>query len=143
MATYKATKGELKVLKNFADLATAEAYFLATLGADYIVSLADPTEQIAERTDAEKLADRKEFGQYLVDRYLLQNDAIAAARGYPLTVAESDQQTAKFATILMILPIGSLRQALSKIQSTAVDSIYAQERKDADILALTEFIAAQ
>lgn len=143
MATYKATKGELKVLKNFADLATAEAYFLSTLGADYTVTLADPSEEIAERTDAEKLADRKEFGQSLVDRYLLQNDAIAAERGYPLTVAESDQQTAKFATILMILPIGSLRQALSKIEATATDTIYTQDRKDADVLALTEFIAAQ
>jgi hypothetical protein len=143
MATYKATKGELKVLKNFSDLAAAEAYFLAKLGAEYTVKLAEPSEEIAERTDAEKLADRKEFGQSLVDRYLLQNDAIASARGYPLTVEESDQQTAKFATILMILPIGSLRQALSKIQGTAIDTIYTQDRKDADILALTEFIAAQ
>ena len=99
--------------------------------------------QVTAKTESEKLAERKDFGQRLVDRYLLTNDAIAKARGEPLTVAESDQQTAKFAGILMILPIGSLRQALEKIQATATDTIYTQDRKDADILALTEFIAAQ
>jgi hypothetical protein len=143
MATYKATKGGLKILKNFADLAAAQAYFLAEVGSEYTVKLAEPSEQITERTDAEKLADRKEFGQSLVDRYLLDNDALAEARGYPLTVTESNQQSAKFQAVIGVLPLGSLRQALAIITATATDGIFTQPRKDAYILALNEFIDSQ
>lgn len=143
MATYKATKGALKVLKNFADLATAEAYFLATLGAEYTVKLAEPSEQIADRTDAEKLNDRQVFGANLLNQYLLDNDAIAEARGYPLTVAESNQQASKFSSVMGVLPLGSLRQALAIITATATDDIFTQVRKDAYILALNTFIDSQ
>jgi hypothetical protein len=137
MKTFQVQKDNFEKILPFVDLAAAEAHW------NYLQPCIITEVYLPVKTDAEKLAERKEFGQSLVDRYLLQNDAIAAARGYPLTVAESDQQTAKFASIMMILPIGSLRQALAKIQAVAVDTIYTQDRKDADILDLTNFIAAQ
>jgi hypothetical protein len=95
------------------------------------------------RTEAEKLEARQLFGKGLLNQYLLDNDAIAAARGYPLTVTESNQQATKFQSVMGVLPLGSLRQALAIIEATATDTIFTQERKDAYVTALTDFIAAQ
>jgi len=95
------------------------------------------------KTEAEKLEARQLFGKGLLNQYLLDNDAIAAARGYPLTVTESNQQAAKFQSVMGVLPLGSLRQALAIIEATAIDAIFTQERKDAYVDALNEFIDSQ
>jgi len=42
-----------------------------------------------------------------------------------------------------ILPLGSLKQCLTVISGTATDTIFTQARKDAYILALTNFIASE
>jgi hypothetical protein len=144
MPTYKATKiGEPVFYKNCVDLAAAETYFIATIGTGFTIKLAEPNEQMPDKTDAEKLAERQSFGTNLLNQYLLDNDAIAAARGEPLTVTESNQQAAKFQAVMGVLPLGSLRQALAIIQATPTDTIFTQERKDNYIAQLTNFIASQ
>jgi hypothetical protein len=143
MQTYKATNGAQTYLKNFADLAAAEAYFIPILGEGFTVSLANENEQIKQPTDAEKLSARQAFGRELLNEYLLDNDAIASARGYAFTVEETAQQAQKFQLVMGILPLGSLKQVLTVIQNTATDTIFTQARKDKYINALNDFINAQ
>jgi hypothetical protein len=142
--TYKASDGIHTYLKNFGSLVNAQSYFSGIgLGPEYEITEASASEQIPDKTDAEKLAERQDFGTNLLNKYLLDNDAIAAARGEPLTVTESNQQAAKFQAVMGVLPLGSLRQALAIIQATATDTIFTQERKDNYIAQLNNFLAGQ
>lgn len=143
MMTYKATNGLSSHFYNFPSLEAAEAYYLDLLGPEYIVTLADPEDQVPDKTPAEKLTERQVFGASLRDKILLDNEAFAVDRNSPLTEAENDALLAKFYLIMVILPAGNLQHALEKIEDVVVDTIYTQTRKDADILALTDFIAAQ
>jgi hypothetical protein len=137
MKTFQVRKDNFEQELKFEDLAAAEAYW------NYLQPCTIQEVPTIVKTDAEKLADRQTFGIDLRDKYLLDNDAIVEARGYPMTLEESNQQAAKFSTVMAVLPIGSLRQSLAIISATATDVIFTQERKDAYILLLTEFIAAQ
>jgi hypothetical protein len=143
MQTYKATNGVTSYLKNFADLAAAQAYFLPILGDKYTVTLASAGEQIPEKTEAQKLDERQVFGKQLLNDYLMDNDAIAKERGFPFTVEETAQQAQKFQLVMGILPLGSLKQSLDVISITATDTIFTQERKDKYIAALQNFILGQ
>jgi hypothetical protein len=139
MKTFKIFKGGAIYQKNFATLAEAEAWTLENLGQGYTIEEL-PTES---KPDSVKLAERQQFGRDLLNEYLLDNDAIASARGYAFTVEETAQQAQKFQLVMGILPLGSLKQVLSVIQATATDAIFTQERKDKYITALNDFINAQ
>lgn len=137
MKTFQVRKDNFEQVLPFEDLAAAEAYW------NYLQPCAITEIPTIVKTDAEKLEARQLFGKGLLNQYLLDNDAIAAARGYPLTVTESNQQATKFQSVMGVLPLGSLRQALAIIEATATDTIFTQERKDAYVDALNTFIDSQ
>lgn len=139
MPTYQAVKGTEIYTRNFTDLAAAEAYFKPLLP-DCVVSLA-PVQEV--KSDAEKLADRQQFGKELVNQYLLENDAIAKSWGRPFTVAEAAQQAQKLQLVMALLPNGSLKQVVDILTGTTADSILTQDRINSYITALNNFIAGQ
>jgi len=142
MKTYKATLGPNSYLQNFADLTAAKAYFEPLLPG-CTVKEADAADQIPVKSDAEKLTERQTFGKQLLNEYLIDNDLIASQRGYPFTIEETVQQAQKFQLVMGILPLGSLKQCLTIIEGTAIDTIFTQERKDKYIASLNQFITGE
>jgi hypothetical protein len=137
MKTFQVRKDNFEQVLPFETKEAAEAYW------NYLQPCTIQEVPTIVKTDAEKLEARQLFGKGLLNQYLLDNDAIAAARGYPLTVTESNQQATKFQSVMGVLPLGSLRQALAIIEATATDAIFTQERKDAYVAALNTFIDSQ
>lgn len=140
MNNYEILKGQTAIVKPFASIEAANIWAADYFGSGYTVT---DLGAVPQKSEAEKLAERQTFGKQLLNDYLIDNDKIAAERGYPFTVEEAAQQAQKFQLVMGILPLGSLLQCLTVIQNTATDAIFTQERKDKYIAALQNFIAAQ
>lgn len=143
MTTYLISKGDWSQPREFDNIEDAKSWALANVGKDCTVIIAGLNDQIKPISEAEKLSNRQTFGKELLNQYLMDNDAIAAARGYPFTIEETVQQATKFQLVMGILPLGSLKQCLTVITNTAIDTIFTQTRKDAYILALNNYINNQ
>jgi len=141
MTTYKATKGAQTYFKNFADLAAAEAYFLAELGWDWLVLEASADEQIPDLTPAQKAARHREFGAYLFQVFLDDNADFAAARGSNFTVEETMAMDAKFGDFGRLCTYGSIPQIAILLPGIATDTIFTQERKDKYISMVNAHLA--
>lgn len=140
MNNYEIKKGNRGIIKPFDKLESAEAWAVSYFGDGFTIT---DLGAVPQKSEAEKLAERQEFGKQLLNEYLMDNDAIAKAWGRPFTVEETAQQATKFQLVMGILPLGSLKQSLDVISITTTDTIFTQERKDKYILALQNFISGQ
>jgi hypothetical protein len=140
MHYYEIKKENRGVIKPFSKLEDAQAWAFGYFVEGYTITDLGP---VPQKSEAEKLAERQDFGKQLLNDYLMDNDAIAKERGFPFTVEETAQQAQKFQLVMGILPLGSLKQSLDVISVTATDTIFTQERKDKYIAALQNFILGQ
>jgi hypothetical protein len=140
MHYYEIKKENRGVIKPFSKLEDAQAWAFGYFGDGYTITDLGP---VPQKSEAEKLSERQDFGKQLLNDYLMDNDAIAKERGFPFTVEETAQQATKFQLVMGILPLGSLKQSLDVISVTATDTIFTQERKDKYIAALQNFILGQ
>lgn len=84
---------------------------------------------------------RKDFGKQVVQEYEEENDLISSqVLGRPFTIAEIEQEFAKFDMIKKMLESGALVQALEKLQLIPVDAAFTQERKDKYILRIQNWL---
>jgi hypothetical protein len=140
MHNYEIKKENRAFIKPFSKLEDAQTWAFGYFGEGYTITDLGP---VPQKSEAEKLAERQDFGKQLLNDYLMDNDAIAKERGFPFTVEETAQQAQKFQLVMGILPLGSLKQSLDVISVTATDTIFTQERKDKYIAALQNFILGQ
>lgn len=140
MNIYEIKKGTQAFEKPFADFTAADVWAAEYFGSGYVVTELGP---MPVKSDAQKLKERQEFGKQLINKYLIENDAIAKSWGRPFTVAEAAQQASKLQLIMALLPNGSLKQVVDILGTTAADNILTQDRIDSYISQLNAFIAAQ
>jgi hypothetical protein len=135
--TYKTIKDGITYFRNASSLETATTYFHTRLSDNtLVVAEAEVSEQIPEKTRAEKLSADKAFGQRVIDMYELENREIG-----PFTLAESLEIGLKFGPIEQLLLAGSISQALEFLQGLAVDAkALTQARKDSYIAMLTAYL---
>jgi hypothetical protein len=127
MQTYKATNGVNSYLKNFADLAAAEAYYLPILGEGFTVSLASSNDQIPEPT-AEQIAESQIDNGYRV------------ARDITIEIRKQGKKVnPNLFDIMQHLKFGELDDAITKIQALNVN-ILSQELKDKYIAEINNYL---
>lgn len=137
MNNYEIKKEYRAFIKPFTDYAAAESWAISYFTDNFTIT---DLGAVIPLTEAEKLQLRQDFGKQLLNKYLMDNDALAKERGYPFTVEETAQQAQKFQLVMGILPLGSLKQCLDIITVTATDTIFTQERKDKYISELNNFL---
>lgn len=126
MPTYKAQQDQFTYLNNFSDLQAAETYYDSVLTGDYSLSLASDSEQIIPITLEEKLKLDKEFGNYLIDLFLLDNRLITPA----VTPAESLQLLSQFEIIEKLANLGDIKSVNILLQNIQTDiRLFTDDRK--------------
>jgi hypothetical protein len=142
MLTYKTTVNGIKYLRNFADLAAAQTYFVGVFGVGTSVKLADPSEQIPDPTPEQRLQKNLDFGQTLKKTFLQDNVDIIIARGYNFTEAETAAMDAKFQYFFRLAEYGSIPQIAGLLPNIATDALFTQARKDKYAQMIADFFAA-
>jgi len=137
MQTYKATNGVTSYLKKFADLATAQAYFLPILGDTYTVSLAPPSEQIPNKTAVQILSERQVFGATLQQTFVLDNAP------YAPTKAQAKQLLSKLRDAWELCELGSLALCSEELTDVQTDAIFTQARKEKYIQMIADYLASE
>jgi hypothetical protein len=91
-------------------------------------------EELPATSTLNKVILDRAFGQQMINKYLALN------KGLELTVNQSLAQLTKFSSVKMLLEVGAIQPALTLIQSTVVDDVYTQERKDSDIVDIEAYL---
>ena len=129
MQTYKITDTDNPfwgLYKNFVSLQDAQTY-TNTLGSTFSVELASPEYQIPEPTPEEKLKYDIEFGNQLIDIFLLDNRLITPS----VTPSESLQLLNQFQAIEKLASLGDIKSVQVLLNQVIIDDrLFTQERKD-------------
>jgi hypothetical protein len=127
MKTYKATQNYITYYKNYESLKKAKEYFDTVLVGNYELSLAADWEQIPELTLEQKLQLDIQFGNQLVETFLLDNRLITP----PVTDQESIQLLNQFSTIEKLAKLGDIKTVKILLEQIQVDDrIFTLDRKN-------------
>lgn len=125
MTTYRIYKNDWSTYKNFNTSQDCETWMLTNLGDDYEYMIS--SEQIPEPTTEAKLENDKQFGQYLIDKFLIEN------RNFTPTINENESLYLlnKFSNIEKLARFGDIKSVNALMQNIDVDMrLFTQERKD-------------
>lgn len=129
MQTYKITNTDnpnWAAYRNFASLQDAQTY-TNTLGPTFSVELASPEYQIPEPTTEEKLKYDIEFGNQLIETFLVDNRLITPS----VTPSESLQLLNQFQAIEKLASLGDIKSVQVLLNQVIIDDrLFTQERKD-------------
>lgn len=126
MNTYKISKNDWSSYQIFNSLQDAQQWTLSNLGDGYVVELS-PDVQIEPPTKEEKLKMDKEFGNLLIDMFLLDNRLITPT----VTPSESLQLLSEFNNIEKLANLGDIRSVQLLLTNITTDNrLFTQERKD-------------
>jgi len=129
MQTYNITNGVARYLKNFASLADAQS-FADGLGVGYTATLAEPSEQIQEQSNSDKVEQDTAFGSSLIKLFRTDNAQYEQDNNVQITVQESLQLMGKFQSLIGLCQVGAVAEAFALLPSIEIDAIFTQERKD-------------
>ena len=126
MTTYKISKNDWATYLLFNTLEDAELWTLSNLGEGYIVEIS-PDIQIELPTKEEKLKADIDFGNLLIEMFLLDNRLIEPE----VTPYESLELLNKFDNIQKLASLGDIKSTKVLLNNTSVDDrLFTQERKD-------------
>lgn len=126
MTTYKISKNDWATYLLFNTLEDAELWTLSNLGEGYIVEIS-PDIQIELPTKEEKLKADIDFGNVLIEMFLLDNRLIEPE----VTPYESLELLNKFDSIQKLASLGDIKSTKVLLNNTSVDDrLFTQERKD-------------
>lgn len=126
MTTYKISKENWATYELFNSLQEAQDWTLLNLGNDYIVEVSSDI-QIEPPTKEEKLHNDKQFGQFIIEMFLLDNRLIEP----PVTQYESLELLQKFDNIEKLANLGDIKTVKTLLYNISVDDrVFTQERKD-------------
>lgn len=125
MTTYKISKDYWSTLQNFNTLQECEDWVLITLGTGYTIIISP--EQLPPTTPEQKLQDDLQFGNYLINEFLMDNRLITPA----VTPSESLQLLAEFDNIEKLARLGDITSVSILLNAIQTDvRLFTQERKD-------------
>jgi hypothetical protein len=137
MQTYKAQQDQFTYFNNFLDLQAAKTYYDSVLIGDYDLSLASDSEQILPITSEQKLKLDKEFGNYLIDLFLLDNRLITPV----ITSIESLQLLNQFEVIEKLANLGDIKSVNVLLQNIQTDiRLFTQDRKQKYLELIQNYI---
>lgn len=146
MNNYEIKKQNRAFIKPFADYTSAEAWAVGYFTDGFVIT---DLGEIPALTLEEKAVLKIKKGEEVLSMYLLENDAIAANRGYPFTIEETIQQIQMFqvkvngevvTTLQELLKLGSIVQSLQVLQNVVPNEIFTEERKIFYINELQSFL---
>jgi len=125
MTTYKISKDYWSILKNFNTLQECEDWVLSTFGTGYTITISDTP--LIPPTPEEILQSDLQFGNYLIDEFLLDNRLITPA----VTPSESLQLLSEFDNIEKLARLGDIKSVSILLNGIQTDvRLFTQERKD-------------
>jgi hypothetical protein len=126
MTTYKISKNDWATYLLFNTLEEAELWTLSNLGEGYLVEVSTDI-QIQSPTKEEKLKSDIDFGNLLIEIFLLDNRLIEPE----VTPYESLELLNKFDKIQKLASLGDIKSTKILLNNTSVDDrLFTQERKD-------------
>lgn len=135
MTTYRIYKNDWSTYKNFNTSQDCETWMLTNLGDDYEYMIS--SEQIPEPTTESKLQNDKQFGEYLIDRFLIENRLITPS----ITPSESLQLLSEFDNIEKLARLGDIKSVNTLMQNIDVDMrLFTQERKDEYLQIINSYL---
>jgi len=126
MITYKISQGSWATYQLFNDILEAELWTLSNLGTGYTIEVSTDV-QIELPTKEEKLKADIDFGNLLIEMFLLDNRLIDPE----VTPYESLELLNKFDNIQKLASLGDIKSTKVLFNNTSVDDrLFTQERKD-------------
>jgi hypothetical protein len=132
--TYKISKNNWSTLQNFNSLQEANDWALLKLGSDFTVEVS--TEQLPVLSPVDKLKADLAFGEYLINKFLIENREIIPA----VTVQQSLLLSQKFEGIEKLARLGDMKSVLYLITDLMIDDVFTQDRKDEYINILNNYL---
>ena len=108
---------------------------MANLGSDWIVQVSD--EQVPLASLEERLNSDLNFGDSLIREFLIDNRIANVSSTDSITVAQ------KFKDIELLARNGDIRTVKIVLESTAIDVIFTQDRKDKYLTMITTYLASR
>jgi len=136
MKTYRIYKNLDSIFHNFNSLEEAQQWVLENYDNTWSVVLAGDNEQITPITPENRLPFDIDFGNELINLFLLDNRQY----GY-ISVEDSIALLSKFSDIEKLCKLGAIRDVQLLMQSITVDLIFTQERKDKYMSMINEYLA--
>jgi hypothetical protein len=133
--TFKISKDNIVYYSNFDSLTDCETWVLANLGSDWIVQVSD--EQVPLASLEERLNSDLNFGDSLIREFLIDNRIANVSSTDSITVAQ------KFKDIELLARNGDIRTVKIVLESTAIDVIFTQDRKDKYLTMITTYLASR
>lgn len=134
MKTYKIYKDNWACFKNFNSTEDAQIY-ANELGQGYTVIIADPQDQIHVLTLEQRLPLDIQFGNQLINQFLLDNREI----GY-ISIQDSITLLNKFNDIEKLSRLGAIKDVLLLMQNVVTDNIFTQVRKDKYLQMINNYL---
>jgi hypothetical protein len=139
MMTYKITNTDnpyWAVFKNFQNLQDAQT-FANNLGNTYSAELASPENQIPDLTPEQKLQNDIQFGNQLIEMFLLDNRLITPS----VTEQESVMLLNQFNSIERLAKLGDIKSTYILLEQIQTDvRIFTQERKDKYLTLINNYL---
>jgi len=136
MKTYRVYKNLDSIFHNFNSLEEAQQWVLENYDNTWSVVLASDNQQIAPITPENRLPFDIDFGNELINLFLLDNRQY----GY-ISVEDSIALLSKFSDIEKLCKLGAIRDVQLLMQNITVDLIFTQERKDKYMSMINEYLA--
>jgi len=136
MKTYRVYKNLDSIFHNFNSLEEAQQWVLENYDNTWSVVLASDNQQITPITPENRLPFDIDFGNELINLFLLDNRQY----GY-ISVEDSIALLSKFSDIEKLCKLGAIRDVQLLMQNITVDLIFTQERKDKYMSMINEYLA--